>query len=90
MRTCIACRKTKPKSELLHICYNQAKPLVNPVSANGRGAYLCYREDCVELCFKKNAFNRAFKTGLHEKEKEELRLKLSRILMGLKMEEQSN
>lgn len=90
MRTCIVCREKKPKNELLHICYNHAKPLIDPVSANGRGAYLCYDKTCMEACFKKNALDRAFRTGLGEKEKEELRLKLSRILMGLKMEEQAN
>lgn len=62
-RTCIACRQTKDKKQLVRyvvapdgsmlIDYRQRLP--------GRGAYTCVSQDCLLAAVKKNAFQRSFK-----------------------------
>ena len=47
-RTCIACRETKDKRELIRVvCTPEKKVIVDPTGkANGRGAYVCRQTDC--------------------------------------------
>lgn len=74
VRTCIACRQKFNKDELIHICYKDDLLYLNPKSSIGRGAYLCKNQKCVDLAFKKKAFNQAFKTNLSLELLDEIKL----------------
>lgn len=48
MRTCVMCRQTKDKRELLRIVRQDDKVKFDPTGkANGRGAYVCTSEECL-------------------------------------------
>jgi predicted RNA-binding protein YlxR (DUF448 family) len=62
-RTCVACRETDEKRDLLRItrqpdgalCYDPTGKL------SGRGAYLCARESCIALARKQRKLERALR-----------------------------
>ena len=65
-RTCVGCRSTRPKRELLRLVLPQAGAVtVDPGGRMpGRGAYLCadHPLDCLTVARRKRALTRAFRT----------------------------
>lgn len=62
LRTCIVCRESKPKKELVRIVKNADGVFVDETGrANGRGAYICKSAECAEKLKKSKALSRAFK-----------------------------
>jgi predicted RNA-binding protein YlxR (DUF448 family) len=63
LRSCIACRETKPKRELVRVVHTPEGPVEvdRTGKKNGRGAYFCPAQECWELGQKKKALNHAFK-----------------------------
>ena len=63
MRSCIVCKETKDKSELLRIVRRSDGEIVLDVTGRepGRGAYVCDNPDCVYGMKKRRALSRAFK-----------------------------
>ena len=61
-RTCIGCGEVHDKKTMIRI----VKDLQGIIKAddtgraNGRGAYICLNEDCLEKAVKKQALNKAF------------------------------
>ena len=56
-RTCIACRKLKPKRQLIRLVYSSAIGVVEVDPSGkkpGRGAYLCSTRDCWGKRLSKN------------------------------------
>ena len=74
-RTCIGCHETKPKRELVRI----VKDKENSVSVDltgkkdGRGAYICAKQECLDKAIKSNKLSRAFELVIDEKIYEDLR-----------------
>ena len=66
MRSCIVCRESKDKSELLRVVRRPDGSVVIDQTGRepGRGAYVCRHGDCMATAVKKCAFNRAFKEQL--------------------------
>ncbi len=66
VRTCVACRQSRDKSELVRVVKTPEGGAVVDVSGrmNGRGAYICKSPECVELARKKRALSRTFKTDV--------------------------
>ncbi len=61
MRTCIVCRNCKPKKELIRIVKNGDQILLDKTGkANGRGAYICNDENCIQRLKKQKNLNRVF------------------------------
>ena len=61
MRTCIACRQSKPKKELIRVVkYGEEISLDMTGKANGRGAYVCNSHECIAKLKKNKLLNRAF------------------------------
>jgi predicted RNA-binding protein YlxR (DUF448 family) len=60
-RTCVACRQSRPKADLLRVVRTPAGPIeVDPTGkAAGRGAYVCRSEVCAERAVKQKKLNRA-------------------------------
>lgn len=61
MRTCIACRESKDKREMLRIVKFRDEVTVDKTGkANGRGAYICKSEECFKKLKKGKLLNRVF------------------------------
>lgn len=61
LRSCIACRETKPKRELVRVVRVSDERVVvdRTGKQNGRGAYFCPAQECWELGQKRRALNHA-------------------------------
>lgn len=66
MRTCIACREMKPKSEMTRVVKNADGEIRLDATgkAPGRGAYICRNEECLKKLRTKKLLNRAFLTDV--------------------------
>lgn len=61
MRTCVACRSSKPKKELVRIVKNQnGITLDRTGKVNGRGAYICDDTECLRKLIKGKILNKVF------------------------------
>jgi predicted RNA-binding protein YlxR (DUF448 family) len=62
MRTCIGCRGTAAKSELLRVVVSDGSLSPDPAARrSGRGAYLHPRANCLEIALRRKAFPRALR-----------------------------
>ncbi|MBQ8845391.1 MAG: YlxR family protein [Clostridia bacterium] len=63
LRMCVACKQMQDKRNLLRIVKNKENQIFidNTGKANGRGAYICKNEECLEKLKKQKALNRTFK-----------------------------
>jgi predicted RNA-binding protein YlxR (DUF448 family) len=67
-RTCVACRKERPKGQLVRLVRAADGTVqVDPTGKlNGRGAYLCEDPACWTQAQRRKAVERAFKVSLDE------------------------
>ena len=79
LRRCIACNNQKEKQELLRIIRNPQKELEIDLTGkkNGRGAYICKNEECLNLAKKTKRLERALEVNVKEEFYEEIRGVLS-------------
>ena len=79
LRMCIACRCMNPKKSMLKIVKNKNGRIEIDADYNkeGRGAYICKNDKCLELLQKKKALNKAFKTNIDENLYLEIRNKIN-------------
>lgn len=69
-RTCIVCRKARPKRELIRIVRTPAGVRIDPTGKmNGRGAYLCPDPACWQLDIVVPKLQRALRVALTPAEK---------------------
>ena len=67
MRTCIACKKSAPKKELLRIVKSGEQIFLDRTGkANGRGAYICGDAECFKKLKKSRLLNRAFSMEVND------------------------
>jgi len=80
MRMCVACRQMQPKGELLRIVRTEdGKAVVDRTGKrNGRGAYLCPKQSCLEKAVKSRALERALEIGLEPAVREALSEEIAR------------
>ena len=73
-RTCVACRTSRAKRELVRIVYTPEGALVIDETGkrNGRGAYLCRQQSCWELAFKRESLARALQSAISPTERADL------------------
>ena len=66
-RRCIACRQTNLKQNMLRVCRVGQEYIIDEhYKANGRSAYMCKNNDCINKVIDKKLLNRAFKTNLEQ------------------------
>ena len=79
MRTCIVCKKSLPKKELLRVVKSGEEIFLDKTGkANGRGAYICSDVECFNKLKKGKMLNRAFSMEVSE----EIYNKLSEEFLG--------
>ena len=76
---CIACKESKVKKELIRIVkVDEDFTLDFTGKLNGRGAYICNNDECVQKCIKGKILSKAFKQNIsnetYEKIKEQIQL----------------
>jgi uncharacterized protein len=68
MRKCVACQEMKPKKELVRIVRSPEGVISIDQTGkkNGRGAYLCNKEECFTLAKKRNSLAAHLKAEVTE------------------------
>lgn len=63
MRTCIGCRQSKDKKELIRVVRNKENQIFVDLTGkqNGRGAYICADVDCLEKAIKNKGLEKTLK-----------------------------
>ena len=71
LRTCVACKETKSKRELLRIVRTPDSHIVLDATGkkSGRGAYLCARLSCWEIALKKKRLEQEFEMVIPEEDR---------------------
>ncbi len=66
MRQCVGCGEMKSKKEMMRILKTQEGPIVLDVTGkkNGRGAYLCRQQSCLQRAIKAKGLERSFKMSI--------------------------
>lgn len=82
-RSCIACRRVRPKQELLRVVRTpRGEIAADPAGKTpGRGAYICPAEECFGMALKQRKFDRALGKRVEEES-------LARIAEMIKRTEQ--
>ena len=69
-RQCVGCGRRGPQSEFVRLCVEERKDstegdravvVVAGRGPNGRGAYLCRKQACLDRALHRKAFQRAFR-----------------------------
>jgi len=71
LRSCVSCRETKPKRELLRVVRTpDGHVLVDATGKkSGRGAYLCARLSCWENAIKKKRLEQEFELTISDEDR---------------------
>ena len=74
LRTCIACRETKPKRELLRVVRTpDGHVLIDATGKkSGRGAYLCAKFSCWDAAIKKRRLEQELEVAIPDDDRAEL------------------
>ena len=67
-RTCMACNSQKEKSDLLRIVKSKEGLIEVDISGkkNGRGAYICKNEDCLNKLIKSKKLEKIFNNEINQ------------------------
>ena len=81
MRTCTGCRQEKSKKELIRVVRDKEGKVFVDVTGkqNGRGAYICPDEECLDCAIKNKGLERTLKTSISQEIYQELRKALGDI-----------
>ena len=73
-RKCIVCGENKDKKDLIRIVKNKEEGIIlDPTGKkNGRGAYICKDEKCINEAKKKRKLDKVFKTEISDDLYEEI------------------
>ena len=73
-RKCIVCGESKDKHDLIRIVKNKEEGIIlDPTGKkNGRGAYICKNETCINEAKKKRKLEKVFKTEISDDLYEEI------------------
>ena len=66
MRQCVGCGEMKGKKEMMRVLKTAEGLIVLDVTGkkNGRGAYLCKKEECLKKARKNKGLERSFKMSI--------------------------
>jgi len=66
MRQCVGCRDMKEKKEMMRIIKTPEGEILLDVTGkqNGRGAYICARQECLAKAIKSKGLERSFKQSM--------------------------
>ncbi len=81
MRTCTGCRQAKNKKDLIRVVRdNEGNVFVDATGRqNGRGAYICADEACLESARKNKGLERTLKASISDEVYEQLKKTLGEL-----------
>lgn len=81
MRTCTGCREAKNKKELIRVVRdNEGNVSIDATGKkNGRGAYICPNEECLNKAIKNNGLERTLQTSGLQDVYQQLKKELNEI-----------
>lgn len=81
MRQCIGCGEMKSKKELLRILRTAEDEIIFDVTGrkNGRGAYLCFSEECLQKAIRTKGLERSFQRKIPPEVYERLKEEFEKI-----------
>ena len=67
-RMCVSCRQMFPKNELIRVVKAEDETYFIDESnkSNGRGAYVCKNDECINKCIKSKLLNKSFKSAVNQ------------------------
>ena len=73
-RTCVACRRVRPKREMVRIVRTPAGTVEVDMTGkkSGRGAYLCRSQACWRTALRRGALSHALRTEIQPSDREAL------------------
>lgn len=81
MRQCIGCGEMKSKKELLRILRTAEDEITFDTTGrkNGRGAYLCFSEECLQKAIRTKGLERSFQRKIPSEVYERLKEEFEKI-----------
>jgi hypothetical protein len=78
MRKCVGCGEMKNKKEMIRVLKTSETDFVLDTTGkkNGRGAYLCFSEECLQKAIRNKGLERSFKQSIPEAVYESLKEEL--------------
>jgi len=85
MRMCVGCKNMFPKRELLRVVKSDDNTLQLDTTGkkNGRGAYICAKQECFQKAVKQKQLQRALEQELSEETIKALELQIMRREAGI-------
>lgn len=82
LRQCIGCGEMKNKKEMIRILKTEAEGIILDATGkkNGRGAYVCPREECLKKAVKSRGLDRSFKMTVPREVYETLEKEMERLV----------
>ena len=81
LRQCTGCREMKSKKEMIRVLKTPENGIVLDATGrkNGRGAYVCLSQECLEKAVKSRGLERSLKMAVPAEVYEDLKKELSNI-----------
>ena len=81
LRQCTGCREMKSKKEMIRVIRTPENEIQLDATGrkNGRGAYVCLSQDCLEKAVKNHGLERSLKTAVPAEVYEDLKKELVNI-----------
>ena len=81
LRQCTGCREMKSKKEMIRVLKTPENEIVLDATGrkNGRGAYVCLSQECLEKAVKSRGLERSLKMAVPAEVDEDLKKELSNI-----------
>ena len=81
LRQCTGCREMKSKKEMIRVLKTPENEIVLDATGrkNGRGAYVCPSQECLEKAVKSRGLERSLKMAVPAEVYEDLKKELSNI-----------
>ncbi len=79
LRKCVGCSEMKPKKELIRVLKTENDEITIDLTGkkNGRGAYICHDEECLNKAIKTKGIDRSLKVTLSQDVYEKLKKELN-------------
>ena len=79
LRKCAGCGEMKPKKEMVRVIKTENDEILVDMTGkkNGRGAYICFSESCLERAMKTKGLERSLKAAVSEEIYDRLKKELN-------------
>ena len=84
LRQCIGCGEMKSKREMIRVIKTPENEILLDATGrkNGRGAYLCFSEECFQKAVKNKGLERSFKQAIPQEVYDRLEKEMGEIAEG--------